>query len=150
MAGKTPQKPAETSVAKTPVAAKPEKPAVTPAPTARSCRRCGRVSSSAVRWRRISLPGAKLPLQISKSMRTQDHRKNHRTGRTRGRICRVGLEKNTELYVYYHFTMPEAKYQELVTFLSTYGKSKIGGEKHPRVMPDGIIRMIITVDEAQK
>lgn len=49
---------------------------------------------------------------------------------------------------YFHFTLPEAKYQELYDFLVTYGKMTINKEKHPRVMPDGIIRLIITVDEA--
>lgn len=52
--------------------------------------------------------------------------------------------------MYYHFTIPEAKYQDLLAFLSTYGKIKIGKEKHSRVMPDGIVRLILTVDEAKK
>lgn len=55
--------------------------------------------------------------------------------------------KKTPNSLYYHFTIPEAKYQDLMTFLGTYGSPKIGKEKHPRVMPDGIVRMIITVDE---
>lgn len=55
--------------------------------------------------------------------------------------------KKTSSSMYYHFTIPEAKYQDLLTFMSTYGTPKISKEKHPRVMPDGIIRLIITVDE---
>lgn len=55
--------------------------------------------------------------------------------------------KKTPTSMYYHFTIPEAKYQDLVAFMSTYGKPRISKEKHPRVMPDGIIRLIITVDE---
>lgn len=51
---------------------------------------------------------------------------------------------------YFHFTFPEAKYEELQAFLSGYGTARISKEKHPRVMPDGIIRLIITVDEAKK
>lgn len=58
--------------------------------------------------------------------------------------------KRTESSLYFHFTIPEAKEQELLTFLSAYGKPKISKEKHPRVMPDGIIRLIITVDEAKR
>ncbi|MEN0058379.1 MAG: zf-HC2 domain-containing protein [Bdellovibrio sp.] len=58
--------------------------------------------------------------------------------------------KKTPNSMYYHFTIPEAKYQDLVSFLGTYGKLRISKEKHPRVMPDGIIRLIITVDEAQQ
>lgn len=55
--------------------------------------------------------------------------------------------KKTPTSMYYHFTIPEAKYQDLLTFMSAYGKPRISKEKHPRVMPDGIIRLIITVDE---
>lgn len=58
--------------------------------------------------------------------------------------------KKTPTSMYYHFTIPEAKYQDFISFLSTYGNLKVGKEKHPRVMPDGIVRMIITVDEAKK
>ncbi|MGZ3769250.1 MAG: hypothetical protein ACXVCP_06400 [Bdellovibrio sp.] len=52
--------------------------------------------------------------------------------------------------IYYHLTIPEAKYTELLNFLSTYGKPRISKEKHPRIMPDGIIRLILTVGEAKK
>jgi hypothetical protein len=69
-------------------------------------------------------------------------------GRKAGEV-ELGWSK-TPGSAYYHFTIPEAKYQELTTFLEQYGTPKIGKEKHPRVMPDGIIRLIITVDEAKK
>lgn len=52
--------------------------------------------------------------------------------------------------LYYHFTIPEAKYPELMTYLAPFGRLRIDKEKHPRVMPDGIIRLIITVEEADK
>lgn len=58
--------------------------------------------------------------------------------------------KRTPSSIYYHFTIPEAKYRDLLTYLDTYGKTKIVKEKHPRVMSDGIIRLIINVDEAKK
>lgn len=58
--------------------------------------------------------------------------------------------KKTPTSSYYHFTIPEAKYQDLVAFLSTYGKTKLIKEKHPRLMPDGIVRLIITLDEDKK
>lgn len=51
---------------------------------------------------------------------------------------------------YYHFTIPEAKQAELNAFLETYGTAQIKKEKHPRVMPDGIIRLIITLDETKQ
>jgi hypothetical protein len=69
-------------------------------------------------------------------------------GRKAGEV-ELGWKKTPDS-AYFHFTIPEAKYEELQTFLSGYGKAKIGKEKHPRVMPDGIIRLIITVDEANK
>lgn len=58
--------------------------------------------------------------------------------------------KKTPTSMYYHFTIPEAKYQDLLSFLGTYGKPKFSKEKHPRVMPDGIIRLIFTLDETKK
>lgn len=69
-------------------------------------------------------------------------------GRKAGSV-ELGWQK-TPTSMYYHFTIPEAKYQDLLAFLGTYGKPKVGKEKHPRVMPDGIIRLIITLDEAKK
>lgn len=67
-------------------------------------------------------------------------------GRKAGEV-ELGWNK-TPKSSYFHFTFPEAKHDELVQFLNSYGKLKIAKEKHPRVMPDGIIRLIITVDEA--
>ncbi|HEY1079346.1 MAG TPA: hypothetical protein VGE46_04585, partial [Bdellovibrio sp.] len=69
-------------------------------------------------------------------------------GRKAGSV-ELGWQK-TPTSMYYHFTIPEAKYQDLLNFLGTYGKPKIAKEKHPRVMPDGIVRLIITLDEAKK
>ena len=69
-------------------------------------------------------------------------------GRKAGAV-ELGWQK-TENSMYYHFTIPEAKYQELLDYLATYGKPRIGKEKHPRVMPDGILRLIVTVDEADQ
>lgn len=51
---------------------------------------------------------------------------------------------------YFHFTIPESKYQELEKYLASYGHLKIQKEKHDRVMPDGIIRLIVTVSESKK
>lgn len=69
-------------------------------------------------------------------------------GRKAGEV-ELGWQKTPET-AYYHFTIPEAKYEELQTFLEGYGTAKIDKEKHPRIMPDGIIRLIITADEAKK
>lgn len=69
-------------------------------------------------------------------------------GRKAGEVD-LGWQK-TPGQAYFHFTLPEAKYEELLKFLGTYGPPKIKKEKHPRVMPDGIIRLIVTIDEAKK
>ncbi|MNS93155.1 hypothetical protein D3C72_1273110 [compost metagenome] len=66
-------------------------------------------------------------------------------GRKAGDV-ELGWQK-TPHSMYFHFTLPEAKYPELEAFLATYGKARISKLKHPRVMPDGIIRLILTVDE---
>jgi hypothetical protein len=73
---------------------------------------------------------------------------NELGGRKAGAV-ELGWQK-TETSMYYHFTIPEARYQDLLSFLSVYGKPGLSKEKHPRVMPDGIIRLILTVDEDKK
>ncbi len=69
-------------------------------------------------------------------------------GRKAGEVD-IGWKKSDTTY-YYHFTFPEAKYEELVEFLSEYATTELKKEKHPRIMPDGIIRLIITVDEKKQ
>ena len=51
---------------------------------------------------------------------------------------------------YFHFTVPESKYEELTQFLKSYGDFKIQKEKHERIMPDGIVRVIILVEESSQ
>jgi hypothetical protein len=51
---------------------------------------------------------------------------------------------------YFHFTIPEARYETLIGYLNEYGKLQIQKEKHERIMPDGIIRLIISVSEDKK
>jgi hypothetical protein len=48
---------------------------------------------------------------------------------------------------YFHLTMPEAQYQNLVDFAVEYGSLNLQKEKHERVMRDGIIRIIFTINE---
>lgn len=50
---------------------------------------------------------------------------------------------------YFHFTVPELRYDEVIKLFGEYGKVQIQREKHDRVMPEGIIRIIINVDEAK-
>ncbi len=51
---------------------------------------------------------------------------------------------------YFHFTMPEAKYEQLQAAFKEYGDLNLIKEKHDRIMPDGIIRLIIDVVESDK
>lgn len=48
---------------------------------------------------------------------------------------------------YFHFSMPDANYSELELFLGTFGPVRFEREKHPRVMPEGQIRIILTVKD---
>jgi hypothetical protein len=65
-------------------------------------------------------------------------------GRKAGGVV-LGWKKGNSSY--FHLTMPEAKYQNLLTFAGEYGSLKLQIEKHERIMPDGIIRIIFTIDE---
>lgn len=72
---------------------------------------------------------------------------NELGGRKAGEV-ELGWKKGNGTY--FHFTMPENKYQDLQTYLAKYGNLKIQKEKHDRIMPEGIIRLIITVDERKE
>jgi hypothetical protein len=65
-------------------------------------------------------------------------------GRKAGEV-ELGWKKGNGSY--FHFTVPEAKYDEMLKVFNDYGQLKISKEKHERIMPEGILRVIITVDE---
>lgn len=48
---------------------------------------------------------------------------------------------------YFHFSLPESNYKELQLFLSTFSPVRFTTERHPRVMPKGQIRIILTVKD---
>jgi hypothetical protein len=48
---------------------------------------------------------------------------------------------------YFHFSLPESNYEDLESFLKTFGPVRIKKERHPRVMPEGQIRIILTVKD---
>ncbi len=58
----------------------------------------------------------------------------------------IGWQKSPNLY-YFHFTVPEAKLAELEALLKEFSTGKMIKEAHPRVMPDGIVRLLFTVEE---
>jgi hypothetical protein len=66
-------------------------------------------------------------------------------GRKAGQV-ELGWSKNGSSS-YFHFTMPESRFEELKTLFAEYGSLKMKKEKHERIMPEGILRLIITVDE---
>lgn len=65
-------------------------------------------------------------------------------GRKAGQVD-LGWRKGTGSY--FHFTIPEAKYEELEEFFREYGTLVISKERHPKVMPEGIVRLIVDVEE---
>lgn len=69
---------------------------------------------------------------------------NNNGGRKAGEV-ELGWKKGTGSY--FHFTLPEANYKAMADQFGTFGTLKIQKEPHPRVMPDGIIRLIVTVEE---
>lgn len=50
---------------------------------------------------------------------------------------------------YYHFTLPEDKYDQLLEDLKAFGPVRIYKEPHARVMPKGTIRIILWVEDAR-
>lgn len=69
---------------------------------------------------------------------------NTNGGRKAGEV-ELGWKKGTGSY--FHFTIPEANYKAMTEQFGAFGTLKIQKEPHPRVMPDGIIRLIVTVEE---
>lgn len=51
---------------------------------------------------------------------------------------------------YFHFSMPEQNYETLMVYLRTLGPVRIVREPHPRVMPEGTIRLILWLEEDSK
>ncbi len=66
-------------------------------------------------------------------------------GRKAGEV-ELGWRRNEGDY-YFHFTIPESKLADLEEYFKTLGTIKLSRDSHPRVMPDGIVRMIITTEE---
>ncbi|MBX3020342.1 MAG: hypothetical protein KF799_01590 [Bdellovibrionales bacterium] len=69
-------------------------------------------------------------------------------GRAAGNVELGWLRRSDESY--FHFSLPESNYTELQSFLKTFGPVRISKERHPRVMPEGQIRIILTVKDGGK
>jgi hypothetical protein len=49
---------------------------------------------------------------------------------------------------YFHFSMPQENYRQLTKTLGQYGPVRIYKNVHPRVMPEGIIRIILWIEDS--
>jgi hypothetical protein len=47
---------------------------------------------------------------------------------------------------YFHFTLPQASEERLLELLRAYGPVRISKDPHPRVMPEGQVRFILSID----
>lgn len=66
-------------------------------------------------------------------------------GKVAGNVELGWLRKPTESY--FHFSLPESNYNELEIFLGTFSPVRFSKDRHPRVMPEGQIRIILTVKD---
>lgn len=48
---------------------------------------------------------------------------------------------------YFHFSLPQSNRAELENFISTFGQVRFSEEEHPRVMPQGQVRIILSVKD---
>lgn len=69
-------------------------------------------------------------------------------GRKAGSVDLGGLRNNKTSY--FHFTIPTAKMALLETELLKYGHVQLKKERHSRVMPEGITRIIIEINQNPK
>ncbi|MCB0384557.1 MAG: hypothetical protein KDD43_04120, partial [Bdellovibrionales bacterium] len=51
---------------------------------------------------------------------------------------------------YFHFSLPESNYEEMVKLLRNFGPVRIYKDPHWRVMPEGKIRFILWVEDSKK
>ena len=72
------------------------------------------------------------------------------------KILKLGGQKAGEVQLgwrrqqgsYFHFTLPQSNYDVLKKFLQSFGPVRIVREAHPRVMPEGQIRLILWLEES--
>ncbi len=68
-------------------------------------------------------------------------------GRKAGEV-ELGWKKTDKLF-YYHFTLPETNVDAMKEFLVKFGSLQMQFENHPRLMPAGVKRLIIEVQERE-
>lgn len=67
-------------------------------------------------------------------------------GKKAGQV-ELGWRKKNPDGSYYHFTLPETSYQQLLSTLGGYGPVRIYKSPHQRVMPEGQIRIILWMED---
>lgn len=67
-------------------------------------------------------------------------------GRKAGEV-ELGWRRNQGDF-YFHFTIPESKLNEVQEYIKSLGEMQISRDPHPRLMPDGIVRIILTAEES--
>lgn len=75
----------------------------------------------------------------------------------RDKILQMGGKKAGQVEIgwrksngnYFHFSLPEKEYQNLITTLGAYGPVRIYKSPHERVMPAGQIRIILWIEDAR-
>lgn len=73
----------------------------------------------------------------------------------RDRIVALGGKKAGEVEIgwrqpgqnYFHFSIPEKNYDQLLSALAAIGPSRIYKSPHPRIMPEGQMRIILTIKD---
>ncbi len=48
---------------------------------------------------------------------------------------------------YFHFTLPQSRYEDLIAAIQAYGPVRIQKDPHPRIMPEGQIRFILWLED---
>lgn len=88
-----------------------------------------------------------LDLENSDAKTTELRQKIISLGGVKAGQVELGWRKKDPNGNYYHFTMPESNYQQLITTLGGYGPVRIYKNPHERVMPEGQIRIILWVED---
>lgn len=68
-------------------------------------------------------------------------------GGTKAGQVELGWRKKNPNGNYFHFAYPEAKYEQFIRTLGSYGQVRIYKNPHERVMPEGQIRMILWIED---
>jgi hypothetical protein len=150
-----PTPPVPTPVVTAPVVAAAHEPSVPPAARAAPTTAAGKMAEASADDRAAATPGPSRGFLMRGELDVSDFANTWPM--IREKIVALGgkVAGNVELgwlrrpdQSYFHFTLPESNFSELELFLGTFGPVRFSKEKHPRVMPEGQIRIILTVKDS--